>query len=286
MSTLVNSTSTTTGIAPLIRWAGSKRKLLPDLLKCVPPRYARYIEPFCGSACLFFRLRPAAAILSDLNEELVLAYQVLKAHPKLLHRAVTQMPVSREYYYELRDSLLCNSDDIARAARFFYLNRNCFNGVYRTNREGHFNVPQGTKTGIVPSQTHFLRCANALKHTEITSGDFQAVVSLAGAGDFVYLDPPYAKLGARRRGEYGCASFDTPDLERLARCLTDLDRKQATFLLSYADCDEARELNKAWDTCSISVRRHVAGFHRHRAIVREVLVSNASLDALRLPKRC
>jgi DNA adenine methylase len=277
--------SASNAVAPLLRWAGSKRKLLPDLLKCVPPSYARYIEPFCGSACLFFELRPAAAILSDFNDELVLAYKVLKAHPKLLYRAVAQMPLSKAHYSQRRDAFPSNCDDLATTARFIYLNRNCFNGVYRTNRAGHFNVPRGKKVGAIPSQTHFIKCANALKQAEIVSGDFQSVLSRASAGDFVYLDPPYAKVGTRRRGEYGYSSFDIPDLKRLAQCLHDLDGKKATFLLSYADCEEVRELSNQWDKCNISVPRHVAGFQRHRAIVREILVSNRSLDALRRPKQ-
>jgi DNA adenine methylase len=271
-------------VLPLFRWAGSKRRLLPDLLKCVPPSYARYFEPFCGSACLFFRLRPTSAILSDLNEDLVLAYNVLKTYPELLYRAVAKMPLSHTYYYQLRGSLPPRSDEVAAGARFVYLNRNCFNGVYRTNRAGLFNVPKGTRVGAMPSQTHFINCANALKTAEVLRGDFQTVLSQAGAEDFVYLDPPYAKTGARRRGEYGNSSFDTPDIERLSSCLHELDKKRATFLLSYADCDDVRDLSDKWDKHCVTVRRHVAGFQSHGAVVREILVSNRSLDMLRLPK--
>src|SRR5689334_7527173 len=110
-------------LAPLFRWAGSKRKLLPELTGHVPASYGRYIEPFTGSACLFFALSPIDAILSDLNEELMHAYEVLRSHPKLLCRAVTEMPRTEAYYYALRNKTPDSLDDLARAARFLYLNR-------------------------------------------------------------------------------------------------------------------------------------------------------------------
>jgi|ERR1035441_9880542 DNA adenine methylase len=281
---LAESHPTDKGLAPLFRWAGSKRKLLAEILKHVPASYARYIEPFSGSACLFFALRPRMAILSDLNDELIHAYMVIRAHPKLLHGAVSTMPLSEAYYYALRDESPDDLADLARAARFVYLNRGCFNGVYRTNRHGHFNVPRGKRPGAIPQQTHFVRCANALKCAELLSGDFQLAVSRAEAGDFVYLDPPYAKRDSRRRGEYGYASFDTPDLVRLAQSLQDLDKKGAIFLLSYADCREIREISRRWCKRTIFVRRHVAGFCQHRTVVRELLVSNRSLNPAPAPK--
>jgi len=255
------------------------------MLKHVPVSYERYIEPFSGSACLFFALRPRTAILSDLNCELIHAYSVVKAHPKLLYRAVATMPLSEAHYYALRDESPEDLDDLARAARFVYLNRGCFNGVYRTNRNGQFNVPRGKRPGAIPQQTHFIRCANALRSAELLTADFEFAVSRAESGDFVYLDPPYAKRNSRRRGEYGYSSFDTPDLERLARSLQYLDKKGATFLLSYADCREIREISGTWNRRRILVRRHVAGFCQHRAVVREILVSNRCLTSGPVPKQ-
>jgi DNA adenine methylase len=265
------------GIAPLLRWAGSKRKLLPELVKHVPSSYGRYIEPFGGSACLFFALQPAAAILSDLNPELIQTYSVLKSQPKLLHRTVATMPQTEAFYYELRAQSSQGSDTLLRAARFVYLNRNCFNGVYRTNRQGHFNVPRGQRPGALPDESHFLDCAKALKGAELISGDFEAAAARARHGDFVYLDPPYAKRGSRRRGEYGYGSFDVPDLDRLAQCLQNLHRLGVTFLLSYVDCPEIQTIAAGWSTQSLVVRRHVAGFHSNRGLVTELLVSNRSL---------
>jgi DNA adenine methylase len=271
-------------VAPLLRWAGSKRKLLPELVKYVPDRFGRYIEPFTGSACLFFALRPDRAILSDLNQELIDTYRILRSHPKLVHRSVSSMPKTKRYYYELRDTAPLKLNDLEKAARFVYLNRNCFNGVYRTNRAGRFNVPRGKRAGELPTESQFVRCANALRKAQLVDGDFERATAQARKGDFVYLDPPYTKRGSRHRGEYGYSSFDTADLDRLSRCLRDLDRKGAIFLLSYAYCREIREIARGWQSRAILVRRHVAGFQRHRAIVRELLISNRDLKSWRTPR--
>lgn len=271
-------------MSPLLRWAGSKRKLVPELLRHIPPTFDRYVEPFSGSACLFFALRPQCAILSDLNEELMETYRVVRAHPKLVYDAVDAMPRTKKFYYSLRDSCGHDLDVVARAARFVYLNRNCFNGVYRTNRKGEFNVPRGKRSGDLPSKSNFLRCAIALRRADLMHGDFADVVARVERGDFVYLDPPYAKRGSRRRGEYGYESFDVPDLERLAKCLRLIDRRGATFLLSYAWCREIRDLASNWHTRTLFVRRHVAGFQKHRGLVREILVSNAHLCSAKTPK--
>jgi DNA adenine methylase len=207
-------------------------------------------------------------------------------HPKLIYRAVKAMPKSKAHYYSLRNAGTSGLNEIAKAARFIYLNRNCFNGVFRTNRKGQFNVPRGRDAGAIPNQTHFLRCSYALRKANLLHGDFEGVVNHARQGDFVYLDPPYAKQGARRRGEYGYASFDTPDVKRLATCLQELDQKGAVFLLSYADCREIRAISSGWYARRILVRRHVAGFLRHRTVVREVLISNRDLKFQKAPRSC
>jgi DNA adenine methylase len=266
-------------IPPLLRWAGSKRKLIPELIKSVPGEFDRYIEPFSGSACLFFALQPERAILSDLNKELIDAYRVVRLCPKRVHGAIMAMPTTEKYYYELRSKSPSRLGNIRRAARFIYLNRFCFNGVFRTNQKGCFNVPRGTRVGPVPSSDRFEECAKALKRAQLLDADFEEIAKHVRRGDFVYLDPPYAKAGARRRGEYGYTSFSSSDLERLGRCLIRLDERGATFLLSYADCNEIRSISSLWHTKRILVRRHVAGFVKHRTVVRELLISNRNLKA-------
>jgi DNA adenine methylase len=276
-STMSSRRPANSNLSPLLRWAGSKRKLIPELLRQVPDQFDRYLEPFCGSACLFFALRPGRAVISDLNQDLIDTYRVLCAHPRKVFSAVSRMPDTEQFYYVLRKRASFELNDIDKAARFIYLNRNCFNGVYRTNRAGQFNVPRGTKVGEIPSGSHFLRCSIALRRAQLVAGDFEELVGNVIRGDFVYLDPPYAKLGSRRSGEYGYASFDTPDLVRLARCLDHIHQEGAVFLLSYALCPEIQEISGKWNHKIILVRRHVAGFQDRRAVVSEILISNRDL---------
>ena len=159
--------SRTSGTAPVFRWAGSKRKVLPQLLQCVPKEYARYVEPFAGSGCLFFALRPSIAVLGDINADLIGAYLVIRDHPRLVARAAHGFKRDRDTYYRLRSTAPDSLIPVERAARFVYLNRYCFNGVYRVNRSGLFNVPMGTRTGGIPCESDFYRCSLALKRAEL-----------------------------------------------------------------------------------------------------------------------
>ena len=263
---------------PILRWAGSKKKLLPILLKNVPENINRYIEPFCGSACLFFALKPASAILSDINQDLIHTYKQLKKHPIILHRLASSYSADNKEYLRIRALTPESLSSMDRAARFIYLNRYCFNGVYRTNRKGQFNVPQGSRTGAFPEAKHFLRCSRALKNADLASCSYQDIVGQVEKGDFIYLDPPYAKENSRNRGEYGPNSFEYKDLPRILEELKDIDRKGGTFLFSY--CLEPNylvHLEKEWNVETINVQRHVAGFSKHRNKVHEILVSNQKI---------
>jgi DNA adenine methylase len=272
-------------LPPLLRWAGSKRKLLPRLLSHVPKNFKRYVEPFSGSACLFFAARPASAIIADLNAQLIEAYQVVRAHPLKTARALSGMSSERTAYYSVRSQVPASLTEVERAARFIYLNRHCFNGVYRTNKSGQFNVPLGTRLGMIPNEKHFNRCAHALRSAELMSGDFESVLAKVMEGDFVYLDPPYAKINSRIRGEYGYNSFGVQDLLRLSESLVKIDRIGSTFLLSYANCPEIETIRNSWFSDVIEVRRQIGGFARHREIVTEVLISNRPLrDDSTVPK--
>jgi DNA adenine methylase len=265
---------------PMLRWAGSKRKLLPYLLRCVP-EFDRYVEPFAGSACLFFALKPAKALLGDFNEELIQVYETVRDHPKEVGDRLNAMPASADFYYEIRSSPVKRAGYIDRAARFIYLNRYCFNGVYRTNRQGIFNVPRGIRTGRVPSTPMFLTWANALRSARFVAGDFGRCLARVRKGDFVYLDPPYTKLNSRYSGEYGYGSFAEKDLKRLLGWLQRMDAKGARFLVSYRHSRNLAKQFHEWNTRTITVRRHVAGFLKSRVTVKELLISNAPLPRVR-----
>lgn len=260
--------------SPVLRWAGSKRRLLPALLSAVPSNFGCYYEPFVGSACLFFALSPSKAILGDVNSDLIDAYDVIRSQPARVARAVHEMPATARHYYRLRSVRPATLRPIARAARFVYLNRHCFNGVYRINRTGQFNVPRGQRTGALPAVDNFRRCAEVLGRAELRAEDFESSLRDVRAGDFVYLDPPYASKTRTTYGEYSYDSFEQDDLPRLLKALRRLDRLGATFLLSYTYRSTLRADLSRWHMKRVAVQRHVAGFADHRHRVYEILVSN------------
>jgi DNA adenine methylase len=166
---------------------------------------------------------------------------------------------------------------IEKAARFFYLNRFCFNGVYRTNMNGDFNVPRGVRTGRFPTEKHFYRCSIALRKAKILNSDFESTLSMVKARDFVYLDPPYATNDRRYRGEYGNNCFQYKDVERLLKSIDSISKIGAFFLLSYSYSEDlVNSISKIWNFRIIDVRRHVSGFAKDREVVKELIVSNFS----------
>lgn len=266
---------------PIFRWAGSKRQLLPTLMRAVPNEFTRYIEPFAGSACLFFALKPASAVLGDVNEHLLHAYSVIRDHPRLVARKVAEHPRTSNAYYAVRSLDPGSLSDLDRAARFVYLNRFCFNGVYRTNRQGQFNVPRGEHMGGIPSESAFYRCAVALRQCQFRTLDFENTLADIRPGDFVYLDPPYSNSTRKTYGEYGYGVFAPIDHKRLVRLLTNISDIGASFLLSYCpDPDLMSRLPKSWYVDQIDVRRNVAGFVSHRRIAAELLISNFMHNAI------
>lgn len=259
---------------PLLRWAGSKKKLLPTLRQYVPARFSRYVEPFCGSACLFFELSPELGLLGDINPELIHFYKRVRTNPNKVGELFHSMPTTERFYYELRSVQPENLGANERAARFLYLNRFCFNGVYRTNRSGAFNVPRGVKVGALPSLEEIAAFGRSLRRAVVEVADFGTVLAQCGADDFVYLDPPYAGRGVRNRGEYGSNSFSEEDVDRLHDTLEDASSRGAKVLLSYGDVPIVREAFSKWQIKELTVGRNVSGFLHGRRAVQELLITN------------
>lgn len=260
-----------------VRWAGSKSKLVPSLSNYWRrSESSRYLEAFCGSAAFFFNVRPRVALLNDTNPELIAALSVLQRHPRLLHDELTGMRSSADLFYQFRRQDPALMDPIDRAIRFFYLNRYCFNGIYRTNRSGRFNVPYGgERTGGFPSLDDWLRASNQLQGAVLSGDDFEKFVSEnVQSGDFVYLDPPYAVSNRRVFSQYSANSFGLSDMERLADLLNEIDRCGAKFVVSYAQSPEARILGGGWVTHRKYAQRHIAGFAGNRKKALEVFISN------------
>ncbi|TWA92234.1 DNA adenine methylase [Bradyrhizobium stylosanthis] len=262
-----------------IRWAGSKRALLPILKRYwVDDRSGKYIEPFCGSACLYFDLEPSRAILGDINSELITAYKVLRKSPSKVVELLSAYPINRDYYYELRALKAETLSEIEQTARFLFLNRLCFNGIYRTNLSGQFNVPFGKPKREVQFDFDALaKASTLLKRASLQNSDFALVLDQAQKGDFVYLDPPYAVAKRRVFSQYYPESFAEQDLQRLRACLKKLDRRGVHFVVSYADSREGRELVAGWKCRRVRTRRNVAGFADNRRNAYELMATNQEL---------
>jgi len=260
---------------PFLRWAGSKRRLISRLSTYWSDTHARYVEPFAGSACLFFALAPNQALLGDINTHLIHTLEQVKTDPAAVLTGLEGMRRSKKRYYALRDVDPDSLTQAERAARFIYLNRFCFNGLYRTNRRGAFNVPYGGKrTGHLPSKETISKCSNLLKRAELIAGDFESVLSQVRSSDFVYLDPPFSVRSRRVFNEYDAAVFSAKDLERLRGWLERLNELGTHFLVSYAASKEAVELARDFHTRFVRVRRSIAGFATKRVEARELLISN------------
>ena len=261
---------------PFLRWAGSKRRLLPTLRTFWTSRHKRYVEPFAGSACLFFALRPKKAILGDLNPELISTFVEVKYRlDAVLKELATLPPWNKEEYLRLRSLDTSLLEPHARAARFIYLNRFCFNGIYRTNLAGQFNVPySGDRCGAVPQDEVFQECSKHLRRATFVHGDFERVLKHVEKGDLVYMDPPYAVRARRVFREYDPSTFTQEDITRLRTWMERLDTAGIDFVVSYAESEEADILKKGFSYETVAVRRNIAGFAAHRAMTNELVISN------------
>jgi DNA adenine methylase len=243
--------------SPLLRWAGSKRQVVPLLLGKAPCAYKRYVEPFAGSASLFFALKPASALLSDSNEELIGFMQQVRSNADTVYSLAASVPRDLAAYTRMRALRPRELSDVERAARFFFLNRHCFNGVYRVNRRGDFNVPMGKKLPPFPTIDAVRAASALLANAELRASDFEPVLSDCGEGDFLYVDPPYS-TSDRHRGEYGARMFDESDLSRLCTSLKSAVRRGAQIALSFPSSPRLKRELATWKHCKVQVRRTVA----------------------------
>lgn len=265
--------------ASVLRWAGGKAHLLPHLTPLVPQSFRRYIEPMVGGAAVFFRLAPPRAILSDLSDELINFYRVLRDDPDHLITAMLRLKASKERYYRMRSKTVHGR--LQRALRFVYLNRLAWNGLYRVNEQGAFNVPIGDR---LPSRlwdrNHLHRAATILQAAELTTADFEVSLSEVRYGDFVFLDPPYPKgaRGALGFNRYSPGRFGIEDHHRLAHCIERLMRRGASVMLTIDAASGLRSLypDSLFDHSAIS-RSLIAGNGAQRRSVRELVLTSYKL---------
>lgn len=261
---------------PFLKWAGGKGRLLEAYAPLFPSRFERYFEPFVGAGAVFFYLAPAIAELSDMNSELVVSYQMVRDHVEELIERLGDYRYERDFYYEIRESLPASLDDLSRAARMIYLNKTCFNGLYRVNRQGRFNVPFGSYKNPKIVDPEALRAAShALKGVVVEQRPFEAVLERAGRGDFVYFDPPYHPLSSTAKfTSYAADDFKPQDQARLAEVFATLDRRGCKVMLSNSDTPFIRELFTGYPVDTVYAPRAISRDGAKRQPVREVVVRN------------
>jgi DNA adenine methylase len=266
--------------SPFVKWAGGKGQLLSQLNPFFPPpsSYGRYFEPFLGGGAVYFHLQPARAVLSDLNEELITTYEVIRDKLDDLLASLQKHKDGAEYYYWVRALPRERKlSDVQRASRFIFLNKRCYNGLYRVNSKGEFNVPIGRhKTPPrIFDEANLRATSRLLRGAELRVASYEMSLALAGKGDFVYLDPPYQPLSATAYfTSYTKVSFGEADQARLAEVLQELDSRGARFLLNNHDTPSLRRMYAGFNMGVAMASRMINSRADKRGEVAELIVTN------------
>jgi DNA adenine methylase len=261
---------------PFLKWAGGKRWLVANNRLPIPHGYRRYIEPFLGGDSVFFHLKPANAILSDLNEELIELYRVIRDSPMAIQALMEahQKAHSKSHYYNVRASIPTTPNE--RASRMLYLNRACWNGLYRVNLKGEFNVPIGTKQSILFEGEELETFSSVLKSIELRCADFASTMAEAGEGDFVFIDPPYTvQHNLNGFVKYNERIFSWADQIRLRDAVRSAIKRGASVVITNADHASIRELYKGiCDYCALERHSVLAGSAAKRGLTTEALFTS------------
>lgn len=261
---------------PFLKWAGGKRWLTSAYGNLLPASYERYYEVFLGGGAVFFSMRPQLATLSDLNDQLIECYSVLRDE---WQNVVEQLHYhhlnhSKDYYYKIRDSKPRKLGE--RAAQFIYLNRTCWNGLYRVNLKGEFNVPIGTKTNVLLEADNFEALSALLQKTELLASDFEEVIDKARSGDFIFADPPYTvRHNFNGFVKYNEKIFHWEDQIRLRDCLVRASNRGCLVLLTNAHHPSVIELyENDFELISLSRSSVIAANSKNRGMYEELIVTN------------
>jgi DNA adenine methylase len=267
------------GEQPFLKWAGGKRWIARAISSLFPSIDGTYYEPFLGSGAVFFALGPQQAAISDSNQDLIAAYTVLQSEPEALISALGALEPTAETYSEIRAQIPKN--DLERAARTIYLNRTAFNGLWRVNRSGEFNVPFGCKAGTrVCDPERLKQCSRVLQGVEILTADFRDLLRHPNPGDAVYLDPPYTvshnNNGFRRYNEQ---IFSWADQEALAEAANELAHKGCDLVVTNAVLDDIDALYdaKLFARCRVARPSRMAADVAHRRTTEEQLFVSRSI---------
>lgn len=261
-------------LTPILKWAGGKRWLASQDENLFPSNYKRLVEPFAGGAAVFFNLTPNTAWLNDLNTDLINTYSAIAEDWEGVLSILTQhqQKHSADYYYEIRNSKPRLKK--TQAAKFIYLNRTCFNGLYRVNLRGEFNVPIGTKSSVLLPSDNFKAASELLNRTKLTTLDFEKVVDQSVATDFLFVDPPYTvRHNLNGFIKYNEKLFSWADQIRLRDALFRASARGVNIVMSNADHQSIRELYRDCTTMKVATRQSVmAASAANRRTTTELLI--------------
>ena len=261
---------------PFLKWAGGKTQLLDELIKRVPQTFNTYYEPFIGGGALYFAIAPSSAVIADINDDLVNVYEIVRDNPEELLEALSTYKNDKVFYYDVRSQDQNALNPIDRAARLIYLNRTCFNGLYRVNKSGQFNVPFAAyKNPNIIQTDRIMAASNTLKGTQVFYASFEEVLIGAGRGDFIYLDPPYYPIDVYSDFKrYNKEQFYKEDHQKLADLYDELTQRGCYVMLSNSDTEFTRELFKKWRVDTIYAKRMINSDAAKRGKVAEIIVTN------------
>lgn len=273
-------------MTPFVKWAGGKRQLLNDIKRLMPKQYEQYFEPFIGGGAVLFEIAPKTAIISDMNKELITTYKVFKSETKfnqlLLRLDEYEKNHNEVYYYKVReqdrDAAFSQLSDVEVSGRFIYLNKACFNGLYRVNSKGFFNVPFGKKEVLKTYNKENLESIHQYfvnNDVEIYLQDFEKTIASAKKGDFVYFDPPYDTIENKNSfTAYNENIFDRDAQIRLSNTFKELDKKGVYVMLSNHNTSFIQSLYKGFNIHIVKATRMINSKSSERGPIEEVLITN------------
>lgn len=271
-------------VAPFVKWAGGKRQLIPQIRERMPEKYNDYYEPFVGGGAVIFDLLPANALINDINKALINTYRTICNEPDALLKEVNRLDNDmwedgKKYYYSIRehynDKLMRSEYDVELAALFVFINKHCFNGLYRVNGKGLFNVPYNNSRRVSVDENVIIATSEYLRGVTIIDGDFEQACKNAKKGDFVFIDSPYAPLNPTSFESYTKEGFDIESHKRLARLYDELTARGCYCMLTNHNTELINDLygNKGYKIDVVNVKRMINSDASNR-VGEEVIICN------------
>ena len=271
-------------VTPFVKWAGGKRQLIPQIRERMPEKYNDYYEPFVGGGAVIFDLLPVNALINDINKALINTYRTICNEPDTFLKEVNRLDNDmwedgKKYYYSIRehynDKLMRSEYDVELATLFVFINKHCFNGLYRVNGKGLFNVPYNNSRRVSIDEEAIMAASEYLKRVTIIDGDFEQACKNAKKGDFVFIDSPYAPLNPTSFESYTKEGFDIESHKRLAKLYDELTARGCYCMLTNHNTELINELygNKDYKIDVVSVKRMINSDASNR-VGEEVIICN------------